>query len=169
MCFKAEPTIFFRCLIGKEPIDTFICKDCLKKTTGETTPLAVIGEEIVSVEQNVSKLTESQTQQLKTMKCDKCGTNINDISNTGKMGCENCYYVFSDLIAMVDKDIHSDKEKIKKALNEDYKNKTWQGRINILEQKMSRMIKEEKYEEAAKLRDLINAMKEEHTTDEKPK
>ena len=87
--------------------------------------------------------------------------------NTGKFGCENCYEVFSKKIDPILKNIHTGnrhvgrkgkintmhtsikkEELTKNSIKEDKK-------IEKLKQNLKLAIKEERYEDAAKIRDEI--------------
>lgn len=108
--------------------------------------------------------------EIKTLKCDQCGYTFDDIANTGKLGCGNCYDVFEERLDPIIKKIQGsnqhigrvgkiidnkiDKKIEKKA--EDKKEKTSENvEINKLQEELKKAIKEERYEDAAKIRDEI--------------
>ena len=107
--------------------------------------------------------------ELKTLKCDNCGYTFEDIAHTGKVGCANCYDVFQDRLEPIIRRIQSsnhhvgrlgkiiDKkidEKQHKA-NRTNKEVTPEEKLEILKEDLKQAIKEERYEDAAKLRDEI--------------
>ena len=121
--------------------------------------------------------------QVKTLKCDQCGYTFDDIVNTGRLGCGNCYSVFEERLDPIIKRIQGsnkhvgrtgkiidnkitekydnkiDNEKTKKQNNEsnqDEKVKSEKERkLEKLQEELKKAIKEERYEDAAKIRDQI--------------
>lgn len=107
---------------------------------------------------------------VREIKCKKCGTTYNDFIESGKFGCENCYSVFSNRLDGVLKKIQGDNvHKGRKGkdsnLKIDYKAKQKVDNVNSkktkleeLKQKLDDAIKEERYEDAADLRDEIKKL-----------
>ena len=107
----------------------------------------------------------------KTLTCDKCGLTFDDFIESGKFGCPNCYETFEERIDPILKRLHGGNRYIgrnvktanpENELKIDGKNeeKKEDNRIDTLKRELKKMIKEEKYEEAAKLRDEIKKLEE---------
>ena len=130
--------------------------------------------------------------ELKEEVCNSCNTSFEDIINTGRLGCPNCYDVFSDRLDPILKRLqganrhvgrkaeqlnndnkiskNSDDEKNKKEvkstskgskerINTSSKNNVQENEIEKLQEQLKEAIKEERYEDAAKIRDEINLMR----------
>ena len=107
--------------------------------------------------------------EVKQLKCDNCGYTFEDIVNTGKLGCENCYSVFEDRLDPIIKKIQGSNKHVgrtgkiidskisEKINNKDSKteNNKDVSKVEKLQNDLKKAIKEEKYEEAAKIRDEI--------------
>lgn len=116
--------------------------------------------------------------QIKALKCDTCGYTFEDIANTGKLGCGNCYDVFEERLNPIIRRIQGanhhigrvgkiidDKieQKIEKQANKkeeepkmkQEEEKKIESRLDKLQEELKQAIKEERYEEAAKIRDEI--------------
>ena len=122
-----------------------------------------------------------------TMQCDNCGTTYDEFIDTGKFGCSHCYDIFADGLDNVLKNIHGsarhvgrrsnlsledrktveeDVQKVKgKKTTEVGKNKENAKQNNSKEEKIKQLnadlkkaIKEERYEDAAKIRDEIKKL-----------
>ena len=99
----------------------------------------------------------------KVIKCSKCNRSYDDFIETGKFGCDNCYDVFSDNIDSLLKRIQGSNRYIGKRINNtniiEKNNKTViddkKDKIRKLKLKINELVKLEKYEEAAKVRDEI--------------
>ena len=113
-------------------------------------------------------------QTVKELKCDNCNMSYDEFINQGKFGCPECYNVFSNKIDSLLKRIHGSNEYLgRKSINSVNNNQREQGfkdetnkRINTKEEKIEKLqkdlkkaIAEERYEDAAKIRDEINQMK----------
>lgn len=117
-------------------------------------------------------------QEIKQLKCNNCGYTFDDIAKTGKMGCEECYSVFEDRIDPILKKIQgsnhhigrigkiidnkiSNKNNENKINQKDDKPQKEQDRLSELKQELKQAIQEERYEEAAKIRDEIKKIEKE--------
>ena len=115
--------------------------------------------------------------EVKNLKCNECGYTFEDIASTGKLGCANCYDVFESKLDLIIKRIQGSNTHIgrigkisdnvinPKTSNTIYK-KEELNEVSKLKEDLKQAIKEEKYEEAAKLRDEITR-KENQGSDKK--
>ena len=116
-------------------------------------------------------------QEVKQLKCDNCGYTFDDIVNTGKLGCGNCYTVFEDRIdpilkriqgsnrhvgrigKIVDNKIDSKIEgKNQKEEKEEKVKPNEQDKLSQLKEELKLAIKDERYEDAARIRDEIKKL-----------
>lgn len=114
---------------------------------------------------------------IKELQCDGCGMTFSDFMNTGKFGCSNCYDSFESKIDPILKSIHGANRHIgrlgevssvtelenKVANKKTQKNETEQknkkqSELEKLQEELQKAIKEERYEDAAKLRDTIKKL-----------
>lgn len=107
-----------------------------------------------------SMLGDMSPQTVKSQKCcSVCGATFSDIAHSGKMGCGECYKTFNDEILPYLKRVHGATRHVGKIPNRaplivKPKEKT----VEDLRQELARMVAEEKYEQAATLRDKIKEM-----------
>lgn len=104
----------------------------------------------------------------KVQKCDQCGLTFDDFIETGKFGCDNCYNIFEQRIDPILKRLHGNNTYVGRnvknisAQNDVPKQKenkdTKTEKIEQLKIQLKQKIKEEKYEEAAKIRDEIKKL-----------
>ena len=106
---------------------------------------------------------------VKTLTCDNCGYTFDDMVNTGKLGCPNCYDVFESELDPIIKRIQGTNRhvgrigkiidnKIDKKYNKTEENtdkKEEKTKLEQLQEDLKNAIKEERYEDAAKIRDEI--------------
>ena len=104
--------------------------------------------------------------EVKQIKCDSCGSTFEDIIKTGRYGCANCYDVFEDRMDPILKKLQganrhngrlgkiSDNNVKFEKKEEKTENKT-DNKLEKLQEDLKLAIKEERYEDAAKIRDEI--------------
>ncbi len=112
---------------------------------------------------------------IKTLKCNECGYTFDDIVNTGRLGCASCYDIFEDRLDPIIKKIQNsnrhtgrigkildskiekrqEKNDNKKVENKEESSNKNNNELENLQLKLKEAIKDERYEEAAKIRDKI--------------
>jgi len=111
----------------------------------------------------------------KQTNCNKCGMTLEEFSEIGKFGCDNCYEVFKSQINQLLKNIYgtdthigrrmiinSNQEKVEnKKIESNSKQENNISKIEKLKQELKQAIKVENYEEAALIRDEIKKLEEE--------
>lgn len=101
-------------------------------------------------------------------RCKGCNLTFEDIINTGKFGCPECYSTFENQIDSLMNKLHGSNRHIgrigkveKIQVNNEKDNKSKENdKLMQLKEKLKNLVKEEKYEEAAKIRDEIKKMEE---------
>ncbi|MBR3002202.1 MAG: UvrB/UvrC motif-containing protein [Clostridia bacterium] len=119
---------------------------------------------------DLMQLVEPRTK----LKCKGCNYTFEDIINTGKFGCPECYETFETEIDSLLNKLHGSNRhkgrlgKLEKAKVEEEnksadspkkdKKSNEQNKLEQLKNKLKQLVKEEKYEEAAKVRDEIKEL-----------
>ncbi len=100
-------------------------------------------------------------------RCQTCGSSFNDIVNSGHIGCSDCYEKFADRLEPSVRKIHGKTKHIGKFISYDEKeeqNKTEQkadtNHLDTLKEQLKTAIKEQRFEDAAVLRDKIKELTE---------
>ena len=107
----------------------------------------------------------------KELECERCKYTFEQFINTGRFGCPECYSTFEEKISPLLKRIQGADRHVGRLGNieENYNRKEETegetiketaklGQINELKKELRLAIKEEKYEEAAKIRDKIKEL-----------
>ncbi len=116
-------------------------------------------------------------QNIKELRCDNCNMTYDEFVNQGKFGCEKCYDVFSTKIDSILKRLHGSnkyvgRRPLNNALNSteandlktsEVKNQEQsnvkESKIDELQKDLKKAIADERYEDAAKIRDEIAKLK----------
>lgn len=175
-CGKNEATVKFVQVVNGVKTELFLCEDCAEEIGFESINLnlpidfsSFIGDFFDSYGQDelLSVLTQKNEQ-----KCKNCGLSYEEFVKTGKLGCVNCYDVFKDRIDLITKNIQGSSMHVGRGINkkEDFvgdngdkiaqKNVKTEidkssNQVKELKDQLKNAIKEERYEDAAKIRDEI--------------
>lgn len=92
-------------------------------------------------------------------RCPVCGADFSNIAKSGKMGCSECYKTFKDEILPYIKRVHGATTHAGKIPNRaPLIVRPKEKNVADLRQELSRLVAEEKYEQAAVIRDKIKEM-----------
>jgi len=154
-CHKNFANVVLTQVIGNQHIKLYLCEECANSTEGLLSTN--------SFQQFLSGLLKEKQAKFNSdlLQCKKCGMTLNEFRKTSKIGCSECYQTFNYYLMPILKRIHGNTLHIGK------KTGTVEGEMKIIqtikkyEQELKKAIKEEEYEEAARLRDAIRALKKE--------
>ena len=175
-CGKREANVRYSENINGKKRNLNLCEECSKKLginhIGMSMPIdfsSFFGElmEDFATTEFIPVLKE-----MKTLTCESCGYTFEDIANTGKLGCGNCYEVFEERLEPIIRRIQGANrhvgrigkkidaridQKIEKESNkkQNHAKQPEENQLEKLQQELKQAIKEERYEEAAKIRDAI--------------
>ena len=107
--------------------------------------------------------------EVKQIKCDSCESSFDDIINTGRYGCANCYDVFEDRMDPILKKLQGSNRhngrlgkisdnSVKFDNKEQKTENKADNKLEKLQKDLKQAIKEERYEDAAKIRDEIKKL-----------
>lgn len=91
-------------------------------------------------------------------KCPTCGFTFNDIRSLGRFGCADCYKAFSPQIDSILKSIQSTTKHNGKFPRKSGSELRIKHETEELKLKLKKAVEEERYEEAARLRDKIKEL-----------
>lgn len=165
-CHQRPATVHLTQVVNGQKTEVHVCEQCAKEKGYMN-----YGEENFTLNDLLSGLFHSEGlssfskqsaqpyQQATQLKCPTCGLTYQEFARIGKFGCAECYRTFDDKINPILRRVHSG-------------NTTHDGKIpkreggklhvkrNIDEYKLQlkRLIEQEEFEEAAKVRDKIRSL-----------
>lgn len=150
ICRKNPAEVHLTQIIDNNTKTFHLCEECARKK----------GVDISLLEKS-NELEKDKATISSQKRCEKCGFTYDDFKSKGWLGCDHCYYTFRDKIESLLLELNESLEykgKIypsKKALSrkEDLRKK-----IKRLRAQLMRAIKNERFEEAASLRDAIQSI-----------
>ena len=96
--------------------------------------------------------------------CKVCGTTVEDLQKTGRMGCAACYTAFAPVAEEVFKKLGGMKRETSEKVKEESLLTDTQKQIAALRSDLAQAVTAEEYERAAQIRDTINALLKEGET-----
>ncbi len=172
-CGKNEANIRYTQIINGVKKEIALCSSCAKKLGMENLEMPISFNSFLGDFFNDYAETEFLPMlQTNELKCKTCGMTYNDFIDTGMFGCSDCYDVFSSPIDSLLKNLHgtakhigrgpngkAEKIKVEENKKEDSnKQDQNENKKERLEKELEKAIKEERYEDAAKIRDEIKEM-----------
>ena len=171
-CEKNEANIRYTQIINGVKKEIALCSDCARKLGIDDLRMPINFNSFLGDFFNDYAETEFLPMlQTTELKCKTCGMTYNDFINTGVFGCSNCYDVFSNPIDSLLKNLHgtskhigrgpkgkAEKLNVENVDNKKEEKKT-ESKKEMLERELEKAIKEERYEDAAKIRDELKEMK----------
>lgn len=168
-CGKNEANVRYTRIINGEKTEFALCEECAKKVGLDDIDFSMP----INFSNFISDFFEDDAilpsfAKIGIEKCPKCGLTYNEFVNNGKFGCGECYNTFSDRLDAILKNLHGSYKHIGRAPKnivkemDMQKEKTTTKKIDEKQEKIEKLnkdlqkaIKEERYEDAAKLRDEI--------------
>lgn len=168
-CGKNDANVKYTQIINGEKKQMFLCEECSEK-------LGIGGNIHFNMPINFSSFLSDFFDDMKevslmpnienTIECKNCGLTFDNFMHTGKFGCSNCYEEFESRIDPILKNIQGSNRHIGRLGNviegnsikentEVKEDSEKQSLIDKLKEDLKQAIKEERYEDAAKIRDQI--------------
>jgi protein arginine kinase activator len=152
ICDK-EATVHLTQIVNNKIHKVDLCESCAQQK-GVTDPEGFSLADLMSKAPLAPASGEAQAV------CPSCGQETADFRRTGRLGCADCYDVFKSLVMPVLEDMHAGTTHKGKVPTVALSRQSSQLQLKNLQDSLARAVAEEAYEEAAKFRDQINAIKE---------
>lgn len=133
-----------------------LCETCAKEK-GVTDPNGFSLADLLASSPGTDEVEESH----QGLVCGTCGFTPEDYKKLGRLGCPDCYENLAPMVEPMLAYMHKGIAHVGKIPELSLARVESEGRINTIEAKLQDAIKEERYEDAAKLRDELLRLKKE--------
>ncbi|MDD4294984.1 MAG: UvrB/UvrC motif-containing protein [Candidatus Omnitrophica bacterium] len=150
ICNKAEASVHVTEVIDGNTVELHLCQDCANaKSVGNNDNLKVSGfiGGIIGAKSDKIKAKE--------LKCFMCNMTFSQLQDNGRLGCENCYDVFSEYLMPFIKRVHGTNKHIGKVPVRSRAIFDNEKRVKEMRNDLKTAVELEEYEKAAFLRDEI--------------
>jgi protein arginine kinase activator len=153
-CMKDTASIKFTEVVDGKAVQHFLCPECYR----------VHQEQLPGFTRSVPQPTVYRARQEKAdtpadkkvvVRCPACNASLSQILETAIVGCSSCYTAFGREIESMLEALHSGMAHRGKIIKCDDNRAQMNKNIQVKRILLRRMLKEENYEEAARLRDEI--------------
>ncbi|MBQ5883541.1 MAG: UvrB/UvrC motif-containing protein [Clostridia bacterium] len=151
-CQKNEANMHMKRIINGSAAEVHLCTDCARSLGyGESFTLGF--SDLFS---DLLSRTEKSLSGNSVLRCSLCGKSFNDIAESGRVGCAECYVTFFDKLLPTLRKIHGKTtHQGKTPLSFTEAKNNYEPDINELKLALKAAIEREDFELAAKLRDEI--------------
>lgn len=154
-CGKNTATTHIKRIINGVVTESNLCPECAEKSG--SLYKGGLYNMLASVLGDASELMINENQK----RCPVCGSTFAEIAKTGKMGCAECYKTFGAELAPYLKRIHGTVRHTGKIPNSaPLTVRPKPESADTLRMEMNRLVSEERFEEAAVIRDKIKKLEE---------
>ena len=156
-CGKNVATTHIRSVVNGMAKEEHLCAHCaLKEGVGGLSDSG-LSSMLASMFGDALELGSSNKQ----VRCKCCGSTFADIAENGKAGCPECYKTFYNEFLPYIKRVHGAVKHIGKVPESRYETQKQDVEtVDSLKLKLAELIREEKFEQAAEIRDRIKEMEE---------
>jgi protein arginine kinase activator len=158
-CKQKPANVFLTQIVDGKMQKVNLCESCSEEK-GVTNPH---GFELADLLLGIGASQEMQKSNAGA-KCPVCGFSQADFKKTGRFGCSNCYEVFSEGLEGMLKNMHRGLEHKGKVPARLQRIKEREEQLKKLQRDLRKAVSDEKYEEAAGLRDKIRQFEAESST-----
>lgn len=158
-CNSKQASVYVKKTVNGSLSELALCSDCAAEMG--------YGNSLFSFDNLLGTLLGNMNKDPFTKRCPKCGSSFEDISRSGKVGCKECYATFeSKLIPLIQRihgtTVHKGKSPGRSALTiQPPKSAIKLTDTSLIDQKrlqLKNAIAEQRFEDAAILRDEIKEM-----------
>jgi protein arginine kinase activator len=165
-CKEREATVHYKEIRDDKVIELHLCEVCAEKegiisaTWGISDMPPAITDFLAHLAEDLLFLPKEKEEVSK--KCSFCGTSYADFTEKGRLGCSNCYQVFNKQLTQILRRIHGASSHVGKSpiKIEFAPSIDLEKDLLRLKEKLQIAIKNEEFEEAARLRDEIKKIEE---------
>ncbi len=169
-CGKNPATHFYSQNINGQEQSLYLCSECASKhgsLFGFLDPLSPLSSLFASFPEFTPLIDSHTASAPAETVCPECGATAADIAKTGQVGCARCYQIFSNLLApylakLYGKAVHTGRKPLSYKPSQPPVNShnSVNEEINRLLRLQAEAIRQERFEDAARIRDEINRLRQ---------
>jgi protein arginine kinase activator len=156
VCQKSEATVFLTQIVEGKMQKVNLCEACSKEK-GVSDPTGFALADLLLGLGAAQQIERGQPSQ----RCPVCGFTQADFKKTGRLGCSACYDTFADGLATLLKGMHKGLRHTGRMPARLSRRFALADRVKSLEGELKQAVTDEKYEDAARLRDEIRQLEHE--------
>ncbi|MGO9608355.1 MAG: UvrB/UvrC motif-containing protein [Verrucomicrobiia bacterium] len=153
ICKKAEATVHLTQIVDGKMLKVDLCESCAKEKGVQEAAGFSLANLLVELGGGEESRVEAPGVQ-----CPVCGFTQADFKKTGRLGCSACWETFEPALASLLKAMHKGDHHVGKVPTKAEHTVALNGKMQELAEQLEKAVREEKYEDAAQIRDQIREM-----------
>jgi protein arginine kinase activator len=158
ICGTNEATIHLTEIVNDQMVEVHLCETCAHEKGTEFKTHFNVGD-LLSGFADLAKEFGAGTEKT-LLKCMNCGLTYEEFGRTGRLGCPECYESFARLLVPLIKRVQHSTQHVGKRPSRLAPTARPAQELKELQHRLEKLIQEEDFEEAARLRDQIKQMEE---------
>jgi len=158
-CGVRPSKIHYTEIVNNRMVTTDLCLECAE-TKGidvQKTGSYGLGDLVAGL---IDTSARSETEKIGKVKCPACGFEYSDFKKTGRFGCSECYAAFETQLIPLLRQIHGSTQHEGKSPTTLAPKAIIRKELMDLKEDLSLAIQDERYEDAAQIRDKIRQLEE---------
>jgi len=153
ICKKAEATVHLTQIVDGKMLKVDLCESCAKEKGVQEAAGFSLANLLVELGAGEESRIEAPGVQ-----CPVCGFTQADFKKTGRLGCSACWETFEPALASLLKAMNKGDHNVGKVPAKAEHTLALNGKMQELAEQLEKAVREEKYEDAAQIRDQIREM-----------
>ena len=159
-CHSREATVHLTQVIDGKVHKMHLCEECAAQNGVDIQNPASIADVLLGLGQ-AAGIGASDAS------CPNCHMRPSDFKKTGRLGCASCYEAFQEELTPLLRSMHHSDQHFGKIPRGQSDRIRWSAETAVLQKKLEEAIAAERFEEAATLRDEIQALREKLEAEER--
>ncbi len=159
VCGTNEATIHLTEIVNEQMVEIHLCETCAQEKGTEFKTHFNVNDLLSSLTDLAKEITSDEKI---LTKCPNCGLSYEEFGRTGRLGCAECYEAFSKLLIPLIKRVQHSVQHVGKRPSRLATPPPLQAKHDLreLQNRLTKLIQQEAFEEAARLRDKIKQLEE---------
>jgi protein arginine kinase activator len=153
ICKKTEATVHLTQIIDSKVFKVDLCEGCAKTKGVQDSVSGPLSDLLVGL-----GTVEEPAEAPSNLRCATCGMTQEDFKKTGRLGCADCWDTFAEGLATLLKAMHRSDRHVGKVPGKAAHTIVISEKIKELAGELQKAVRDEQYEQAARLRDEIRGL-----------
>ena len=156
-CGIRPAKIHYTEIVNNRTVTTDLCLECAESRGIDVQKSGSygLGDLVAGL---IDNSAQTQSERMGKVKCPACGFVYSDFKKTGRFGCPECYAAFETQLIPLLRQIHGSTQHEGKTPTQLGPKAVMRKELIDLKEELSRAIQDERYEEAAEIRDRIRTL-----------
>ena len=157
ICGQNEATIHLTEIVNNQMLEVHLCEACAEQKGADFKSHFDFNKLLTSLGDFCAEL---KPERIAKLICKECGISYEEFGRTGRLGCSTCYQSFEKLLMPLIKRVQRDLRHVGKVPQKATPDVKRAFELRELQERLRKSIQSETFEEAAKIRDLIQELED---------